>query len=158
MATGKESAAIVKTIGEKILSNGGFFILDVTVSAGTSPKIKVVIDGDSGVSVDDCANISRQLNEAFDGSGLPDDYSLEVTTPGVDQPLKLIRQYPKHTGRSLKIILKDGQTIRGKLLGVDKDVLKLEREASRKNMPANELQTEIVFQEIEKTFVQISFK
>jgi len=117
-----------------------------------------VIDGDSGVSVDDCANISRQLNEAFDGSGLPDDYSLEVTTPGVDQPLKLIRQYPKHTGRSLKIILKDGQTIRGKLLGVDKDVLKLEREASRKNMPANELQTEIVFQEIEKTFVQISFK
>ena len=129
-------------------------MLDVTVSAGTSPKIKVVIDGDSGVSVDDCANISRQLNEAFDGSGLPDDYSLEVTTPGVDQPLKLIRQYQKHTGRSLKIILKDGQTIRGKLLGVDKDVLKLEREASKKNTPANELQTEIVFQEIEKTFVE----
>jgi ribosome maturation factor RimP len=158
MATGKESASIVKTLGEKILSGGSFFLLDVTVSTGAAPKIRVVIDGDNGVSIDDCAKISRELNEAFEGSGLPDDYSLEVTTPGVDQPLKFIRQYNKHAGRSLKIILKDGQTIRGKLLSADQDVIRLEREAPKKNTPANELQTEIVFQEIEKTFVQISFK
>jgi ribosome maturation factor RimP len=158
MATGKESAEIVKSLGDRMLSGSSFFMLDVTISGGNAPKIRVVIDGDKGVSIDDCAQISRKLNDAIDGSGLADDYTLEVTTPGVDQPLKLIRQFPKHMGRYLKIFLKEGQTLTGKLIGVGETQVTLENPAGKKKSSVEERQTEIAFQEIEKTFVQISFK
>ncbi|MFM7327216.1 MAG: ribosome maturation factor [Bacteroidota bacterium] len=145
-------------MADQLMEGKPFFVLDVNVSPGKSARIRVVVDGDRSVTIDDCADISRELNDRIDGSGLLEDYNLEVTTPGVDQPLKVTRQFAKHEGRNLKITLRDGTTERGQLKTVLPDGLLLAREVKKaKKGESGELVT-IPFTEIEKTFVLISFK
>ena len=158
MHTGKALAEQIKAMADQLMDGKPFFVMDVHVSPGKSSRIRVVVDGDRSVTIDDCADISRELNDRIAGSGLLEDYNLEVTTPGVDQPLKLTRQFAKHEGRNLKITLRDGTTERGQLKTVLPDGLLLAREVKKaKKEESGELVT-IPFTEIEKTFVLISFK
>lgn len=147
------------------LANGPHFALDVRVNARLNPpKITVIVDGDNGITIDDCANISRALSDAIHQENLLEDYNLEVTTPGIDQPLKLPRQYAKHIGRTLKIELKAGVdspfgsqgAVRGKLLEVDAVSITVEEEKKDKKAPIN-IQ-KLTFDQLEKTLVMISFK
>ena len=134
------------------------FIVDVIVSSKKGPKkVLVIVDGDQGFSIDDCAELSRHLSKTLDDTGLIDDnYLLEVSTPGLDHPLKLKRQYVKNIGRGLKLKLQD-KIIEGKLAEVldDKVVLHQETGAGKKK----ELKTlDVSFSDIEKAFVLVSFK
>ena len=118
----------------------------------------VIIDGDDGVTIDDCASLSRVLSKEFDDRAYlgDDNYLLEVSTPGLDHPLKLKRQYFKNIGRNLKVVQKEGMA-EGKLREVtdDKIVLVQERGTGKKKETK---EIEIPFSEIDKTFVQVSFK
>lgn len=135
------------------------FVVDVVVSGRRLPKrVLVIIDGDKGVTIDDCADLSRLLSKGFDEAGFfgDDNYMLEVSTPGVDHPLKLKRQYFKHAGRGLRVISRDGM-VEGKLKEVTDDKIVLARESgSGKKKEVSDL--EIFFSEIEKAFVLVSFK
>lgn len=135
------------------------FIVEVVVSAKKLPKrVIIIIDGDQGVTIDDCAGLSRQLSKAFDEAGLfgDDNYLLEVSTPGLDHPLKLKRQYFKNAGRNLRVIGKEGM-VEGKLKEVTDDKIVLTRESgSGKKREISDL--DILFSEIEKAFVLVSFK
>lgn len=135
------------------------FIVDVLVSAKKGPgKVLVLVDGDQGINIDTCAEISRQLSKTLDERNLMgDNYLLEVSTPGVDHPLKLKRQYPKHVGRSLKIKLLDGTQVEGKLAELKENELALQQESG--SGKKKETKTVIVpFAAVDKTFVLVSFK
>jgi ribosome maturation factor RimP len=148
----------IVTLAEEKLTNPSHFIVDVVVSARKGPKkVLVIVDGDQGISIDDCAEVSRELSEKFDELGFfEDSYLLEVSTPGVDYPLKLKRQYPKHIGRKLRVKLADA-TVEGKLEAVNDDSIVLITE-SGSGKKKETTSTAINFSQIEKAFVLVSFK
>jgi ribosome maturation factor RimP len=147
----------IKKLAESRLTTGQF-IVDIVASSRVGPKkVAVIVDADQGISIDDCAELSRELSKLLDDSGLIDDnYLLEVSTPGIEHPLKLKRQYRKNIGRGMKIKLHD-KTIEGKLTEVMDDRITLTREVgSGKKKEAESLV--IPFSEIDKAFVLVSFK
>lgn len=128
------------------------FLIDLKVS--TKGQIAVYLDADEGVTLQRCKEISRMLEHKIDAAGLFDGkYSLEVSSPGIDRPLVLQRQYPKHKGRMLTLTLADGSRMEGVLTDVSDDALVL----SVPNGKTPEEQA-IAFENIKESFVQISFK
>lgn len=135
------------------------FVIEVLISGKKIPKrVLIIIDGDQGVTIDACADLSRVLSKAFDERAYfgEDNYLLEVSTPGLDHPLKLKRQYFKNAGRNLKVVGKTA-TVEGRLKEVadDKIVLVQDTGTGKKK---DTKEVEIPFSEIDKTFVTVSFK
>ena len=90
---------ILSLLEEALVEKPSLFLVDLNIS--DSYKITVTLDGDTGVNLQDCINISRAINNNLDREEL--DFSLEVASAGVSTPLKLVRQYKKNIGRTLKI-------------------------------------------------------
>jgi ribosome maturation factor RimP len=147
----------IRSLVEPKLSEGQY-IVDINVSARKGPKkVLVLVDGDQGINIDDCAEISRHLSGELDERGLiPDSYLLEVSTPGVDFPLKLKRQYQKNIGRSLKVKTKD-TLVQGKLTSVDEERITLEEEVGSGKKKETRTHS-VLFPDIEKATVLVSFK
>lgn len=135
------------------------FVIEVLVSGKKIPKrVLITIDGDHGITIDDCADLSRKVSKELDEQGFfgEEDYLLEVSTPGVDQPLKLKRQFVKNIGRNLKVKVHENIT-EGKLKEVSEDQIVLAQETGTgKKKEVKEVT--IPFSEIDKAFVQVSFK
>ena len=100
------------------------FLIDLSISEDNS--IKIVIDGDQGVSVEDCVFISRAIEHNLDRER--EDFSLEVTSAGAASPFINNRQYKKNVGRILKIVT-NNQTIEGVLTKTSPDSIVIEWEA-----------------------------
>lgn len=152
-------AGEIRKLAEKNLSPEKF-VVDVAISGKKQPKrVVVVVDGDNGISIDDCAELSRTLSKDLDDRDLfaEEHYLLEVTTPGLDQPLKLKRQYFKNIGRDLKVVMKSSSTATGKLKAVTDEKLVLEHQTGTgRKKELREM--EVPFADIDKAFVLISFK
>jgi ribosome maturation factor RimP len=147
----------IKKIAESKLTSSQF-IVDVLISAKKGPKkVMILADGDEGFSIEDCAELSRHIGKVLDENKLiEDNYLLEVSTPGIDHPLKLKRQYHKNIGRSLKVNLAD-KVVEGKLSAVSETSVTLEKTTgSGKKKEVESI--EISISDIEKAFVLISFK
>lgn len=86
-------------------------------------EIEVIIDGDKGVSVEDCITISRAIEHNLDRE--EEDFSLQVMSAGVSEGLIHPRQYPKNKGRKLKVTTTTGTSIEGELKQVGQDKIKL---------------------------------
>src|SRR5687768_3203812 len=89
-------------------------------------NVKVFIDGDNGVTIEKCVQFNRQLYKLIEETGMyPEgEFSLEVSSAGVDEPLKVHRQYIKNTGRDVEVIFNDGSKKEGKLVSVaDADII-----------------------------------
>jgi ribosome maturation factor RimP len=116
------------------LEGEDIFLVEVIVQERKErARIIVVLDGDSGINIDRCAQASRKLGEALEAEdlvGVP--YLLEVSSPGVEQPLKLHRQYLANVGRTLRVELADGSTQQGKLATVTEDGVVLETAPKKK--------------------------
>ena len=97
------------------------FLIDLNINDAN--KIIVILDGDEGVQLQDCINISRAIENNLDREEI--DFALEVASAGVSLPLKLVRQYRKNIGRTLKIKTKS-QTIEAKLLNVSEENILVE--------------------------------
>ncbi len=105
----------VKELLDKALQERqDLFLLDLNVSADN--QIKVVIDGDEGVNVDDCVFVSRSIEHHLDREA--EDFSLEVTSAGATSPLINNRQYKKNIGRALKVKTEQ-EEIKGDLIAAD---------------------------------------
>jgi len=120
------------------------------------------MDGDQGVSIDACAEISRQLSAFIEEEELmTGSFILEVSSPGLDLPLKLHRQYHKNIGRKIKVLTQDDKTLKGTLKEVsEQQIVMLEEvrtKGGRKNKD-NPKEITIPFDEIRKTNVLASFK
>ena len=149
----------IKNIVAGKLTDSSQFLVDVIVKGHRGPqKVLVVIDSDKGVTIDECADLSRELSKAFDDTQLfTHSYMLEVSTPGLDQPLRLKRQYLKNVGRGVKIVKREQQLIEGKLIEVTDELLKVEQEV-QVGKTKEKVMVEVPFSDIDKTFVLISFK
>ena len=97
------------------------FLIDLNIN--DSNKIIITLDGDNGVQLQDCINISRAIDNNLDREEV--DFALEVASAGVSLPLKLVRQYKKNTGRTLKIKTST-QTIEALLLEVSEENIMVE--------------------------------
>ncbi|MFD1062349.1 ribosome assembly cofactor RimP [Winogradskyella litorisediminis] len=101
------------------------FLINMTV--GSDNAIKVVIDGDNGVLVEDCMFISRAIEHNLDRE--EEDFSLEVLSAGATSPLTMPRQYKKNIGRTLEVITNEGQKTEGKLEDATEDSILLKWKA-----------------------------
>ena len=125
---------------------------------------KIFLDSDSGLTLEKCLKVNRQLRRSIEEVGIyPDgDFSLEVSSPGVDAPLKLHRQYLKNIGRSLEIELIDEEAkgITGKLVVVEDDKIILENIVKQKKSVKTEpeiIKTEVQLSDIKFATVVIEF-
>ncbi len=89
----------------------GFFLIDLIVRGNDKNRvIEVFIDGETIVSADDCAKVSREINSELEDDPSLGSYRLDVSSPGVDRPLKYLKQYPKHVDRKFDITYTDGDS------------------------------------------------
>ncbi len=113
---------------QEISEKNNLFLLEV-LFRGTEKNrvIEIFIDGEDNLSADDCARISREINQVIEKNELLDSaYRLDVSTPGVDRPLKYLKQYKKHINRKFEVRYKSGEnkkSITGKLLKIEDDNL-----------------------------------
>lgn len=121
-------------------------------------NIKVFIDGDEGITIEKCVRFNRRLYKMIEEAAMyPEgDFSLEVSSPGIDEPLKLHRQYNKNIGRDLGITFNDGSVKEGKLLSVsDNDILVEITEGKGKKAVTQ--QVVVAFVDIKEAVVQVKF-
>ena len=132
------------------------FLVDLKIKAINN--IKIFLDADNGLAIERCIKINRAIYKIVDETGMyPEgDFSLEVSSPGIDEPLKTNRQYIKNIGRDVEVTKKDETSLIGKLLQVDENSITIEY-TEGKNKKAVVIQAEIPFEEIIKTIVQIKF-
>ncbi|MEO5601213.1 MAG: ribosome maturation factor RimP [Cyclobacteriaceae bacterium] len=135
------------------------FVVEILIPGKKIPKrVMILIDGDNGITIDDCAELSRKVSKELDERALfgDENYMLEVSTPGLDHPLKLKRQYYKNIGRGLRIKRQENLT-EGKLTDVTEDGIVLVQEVGT-GKKKETMRIEIPFSEIDKAFVLVSFK
>lgn len=138
-------------LDEIISDQPDLFVVKVSLTGKRGDQmLRVSMDGDEGITIDQCASISRQLGGKIEEADLIEDkFRLEVSSAGLETPLLLNRQYAKSVGRKLKITRKTGEELEGKLLASNPNNLILEIDDEKQ---------EIELKEIEKSVIMISFK
>ena len=130
------------------------------VSARIKPtnNIKIYLDADNGLGIEKCIRINRALYKQIEEKGwYPNgDFSLEVSSPGIDEPLKLLRQYRKNIGRNVEVITNDDLRKEGKLTGVSDDAITLEFTTGKGKKAETKTET-IGFTDIKQTRVLVTF-
>lgn len=122
------STTLVRELAEKKIEDTDNYLVDVTVSPMN--KIRVTIDNFKGVSIQECVSVSRFIEEQLDRE--TEDYELEVSSPGLDQPFKVLQQYKKYTGREVEVKFADGQKTEGKLIAANENEIELEQSVKEK--------------------------
>ena len=133
---------------------GEYYLVDL--EANVAGHITVYIDGDEGVSLDACTQISRVLESVLDQEPtLGGIYQLEVSSPGVTRPLKFPRQYLKHLGRTLKIELTNSEKLEGILKNTGHDSITVEVPSKEKKGKPE--QRDILYDDIQEAYVTVTF-
>ena len=148
--------AIEELVRKIIEGNEDVFLVSVRIKP--TNNFKIYLDADSGLSIDKCIRINRTLYKTIEEEAwYPDgNFSLEVSSPGVDEPLKMLRQYKNNIGRKLEVVLADDSKKEGKLLSVDEKSIQIEY-TEGKNKKAVTHINEIAFNDIKQATVLISF-
>lgn len=144
----------------KNLPDESHFIVDIKLEEKADKmRLLILIDADQGVNIETCAKLSRSISEELETNDLIEGaFVLEVSSPGLDLPLISPRQYRKNIGRGVKILLDSGLEFTGRLTEVSEDGIKLLVRKKEKGKKATEEEMIVVFTEIKKTIVQVSFK
>ncbi|WP_407429631.1 ribosome assembly cofactor RimP [Arcticibacter sp.] len=145
-------------VEEKIADRPELFIVDIKMHP--NGRLVILMDGDNGIGIADCAAISRTVGFHLEEENVIEQaYHLEVSSPGLDYPLSTRRQYQKNVGRSLSVKLADVPNKReGKLLEVQEEGILIEESIKEKGKKAVLEQNLIPFDQITETKVLISFK
>jgi ribosome maturation factor RimP len=147
---------IEQLVRDTIANDPGFFL--VLVKIKPTNNVKVYVDGDQGITIENCIRINRALYARIDESGLfPEgDFSLEVSSPGVGEPLLLHRQYQKNIGRLLQATLTDGKQHTGILASASQEGVVLQI-TTGKGKKATESELFIAFADMKEASVQVKF-
>lgn len=148
--------AIEKLVNSLLEETEDIFIVSIRIKP--TNNIKVFLDADSGLNIDKCVKINRKMYRIMEeGAWYPDgNFSLEVSSPGIDEPLKLLRQYKKNIGRKVEVTLNDDSKQEGKLLEADEAQIRLEQTSGKNKKLVTEIK-DIPFDTIKETTVQIEF-
>ncbi len=143
---------------EGLKKNPSLFLIDLSIS--DSYKITVVLDGDNGVSLQDCMDISRAIEHNLDRE--EQDFSLEVASAGVSAPLNMSRQYKKNIGRNIKLTTNNNEIIEAKLVDADdeKAILNWKERVPKKvgkGKETVEFTKEFLYTDIKEAIITIKF-
>ncbi len=148
----------ILTLEKEDFENSDIFLTDIKIS--TDNRITVLIDSFEGIKIKDCIVLSKKIEENLDRE--KEDFELVVSSAGLDNPLKIIKQYQKNIGNQVKILTQDGNKIKGKLISVTENEIEIQPEIkkTKKNKPKKEEKTENInldFKKIKETKVVITF-
>lgn len=119
----------LRKVLEPVVAAEGLDLEDVTVaSAGRRRVVRVIVDRDGGVSLDDVAKLSEAVSTALDEDDAmgSQPYTLEVSSPGVDRPLTEPRHWRRAVKRLVKAELRDGGTVEGRVMGADESGVEID--------------------------------
>lgn len=148
----------IKKIAEEQIAESANFIVDISVRPGN--HITVLLDNDAGVSINDCVAMSRHIEFNLDRE--MEDFELNVMSPGLTEPFKIIRQYQKNIGKQVDVLTKENTKLTGKLLSVTEEGVVLETKSKERveGKKAKQLlinNINLTFNQIKQTKVVISF-
>lgn len=143
----------IQELVEAKLKNTPLFLVEVKVRAGN--KIVVYADGETGITIDDCVDISKYIESKLDRD--VEDYELEVSSPGILQAFKVEKQYIKNIGKQIQVLMKDGTKKCGTLLTVDNAGINIEEKTKLKGKASITIST-ILFCDMKNTKLLITFK
>ena len=146
--------AVEKLIGP-LLQDDVFL---VSIKIKPTNNFKIYLDADNGLGIEKCIKINRALYKIMEEMGMyPDgDFSLEVSSPGLDEPLKMLRQYKKNVGRDVEVVTNDEVKREGKLTAVTDENITIEY-TEGKGKKAVIKTDDIAFTDIKQTRIQIKF-
>jgi len=118
----------ILNVAQEVSDKNNFFLLEVLFRGNERDRvIEIFIDGEENLSADECARISREINQVIEENELLSSaYRLDVSTPGVDRPLKYLKQYKKHINRKFELSYRSGENkkrITGKLVKIEDEDL-----------------------------------
>lgn len=151
-------AKVEQLVHEFLETRKDLYLVDLKISAGDD--ITVILDGDEGLSLQDCLDASRAIEFNLDRE--EHDFALQVMSPGLSEPLKLPRQFKKNMGREIEVLLNSDEKIQGEVVAVDDEkvtvVLRYRRPKligkGKEDVVENK---EIPYTEIKKALVVIKF-
>lgn len=124
----------------------------------TDHQIRIFVDSDERLTIERCAELSRHLEGILEeNEWVPEKYLLEVSSPGVGEPLELLRQYKKNLGRKVEVKMNNGERYSGNLSEVSDDSIKVTAKQGKKKKEIEPKEWLIAFSEIKETKVKISF-
>jgi ribosome maturation factor RimP len=134
------------------------FLVDLSINDAN--KISINLDGDQGVNLQDCIDISRSIENNLDRE--EQDFSLEVASAGVSSPLKFVRQYKKNIGRTLNVKTNSSDDLEAKLVAADEEKISLEWQARQpkkigKGKETVQKKVDILYENIKEAIVIVSF-
>lgn len=116
----------INRLVDEVLSDSDLYRVETRIKGGErQPMVDVFIDGDNGVTIDECASVSRRLYAAIEVEDFFEkSFRLDVSSPGLGRPLRLPRQYRRHVGRNLQVIVKGhesetGEPLSGRLVAAE---------------------------------------
>lgn len=143
----------LRTVVEPLVEQAGFDLDDLVVtSAGKRRLVRVVLDADGGVTLDQCAEVSRDVSRALDDADPMGNqaYTLEVSSRGVSRPLTLPRHWRRAAGRLVAVNLRDGGTVRGRLTASDDSSATLDVDGDARTVPYDEVAKAVVQVELNR--------
>jgi len=150
---------LIRMYLQEELPKQGLFLVDVIEKPGN--RIAVFVDSIKGITIEECISISRFIESKLDRDA--EDFELEVSSPGLENPLKLPEQFQKNMGRELEVVTFDGLKTRGKLVMAGDGVIRLEVESIEKDSHSRKKVKRINnwerrIEDIKSAKVAISFK
>jgi ribosome maturation factor RimP len=154
MATANTPEERIEALLQPLLEGSDMFLTAIRIKP--TNNVKVFLDADSGLDIGKSATINRKLYHAMEDAAIyPDgDFSLEVSSPGVDEPLRSLRQYKKNVGRTLEVTPLEGEPVTGVLKEVNEENIIISIKGTKKAPP---MEKEIPLNTIKTSIVQISF-
>ena len=145
-----EKKVICQLVEEKLASSSNYLV-DVVIKPGN--LIIVEIDNDEAVSIDDCVELSRFIEDNLDRE--VEDFELEVGSAGITSPFKILRQYVKNIGNEVEMLLKSGVKLNGTLKAADENGVVVAVE--RKEKPEGAKRPVVVLKDESYTFDEIKY-
>jgi ribosome maturation factor RimP len=146
----------IEQLTEEFFKGTDQFLVEIKVNKGN--QVQIFADSDSGMTIEKCVMLNRFLEKQLN-TEMPfsENYSLEVSSPGMDQPFKVFRQYLKNKNRDVEILMNDGQKWEGKMIETDENKIQLEIIRKEKNKIMDSKIVDIKFSDIKNAYKAIHF-
>jgi ribosome maturation factor RimP len=148
----------IKQVVNEWVKDTDCFLVEIKTAPG---KIAVFIDKPTGVTLEECIRLNRYLTEQLDAEGTWESNELEVSSPGMEQPLRVYQQYQRRIGNEIKVITTEGREYKGKLLSADEKGIQMlvvtSRKENKKKIISEDLM-HIDYSQIKETKLILSFK
>lgn len=155
MTTSTELEKVEAFVKQLIEKSENLFLIEIKSAPGN--KISVLLDGDNGITIENCTSINKTLYKYIEENDFfNNNFSLEVSSPGVDRPLKLLRQYRKNIGRNVEVVLNDSTRLEGTLTDANEENITIKEKTGKGNKMIMKTTT-ILFNQIKHTTVLITF-